>query len=51
VFTQVRNLLGYQSLLGKVQGWADLTRKLFRVLSLLHGVLFGYFLVRVFLFQ
>jgi hypothetical protein len=50
VFTQVRNLLGYQSLLGKVQGWTDLTRKLFRVLSLLHGVLFGYFLVRVFFF-
>jgi hypothetical protein len=48
VFTQVRNLLGYKTLLGKVQVRADLTLKLFRVLSLLHAVFFGYFLVRVF---
>ncbi|MBD0254570.1 MAG: hypothetical protein ICV83_02525, partial [Cytophagales bacterium] len=49
VFTLVRNLLGYKTLLGQVQVPADLTLKLFRTLSLLHAVLFGYFLVRVFL--
>ncbi len=48
VFTLVRNLLGYKTLLGKVQVAADLTLKLFRTLSLLHAALLGYFLVRVF---
>ncbi len=48
VFTLVRNLLGYKTLLGKVQVPAELTLKLFRLLSLFHAVLLGYFLVRVF---
>ncbi len=49
VFTLVRNLLGYQSLLAKAQVPAERTLKLFRGLSLLHAGLLGYFLVRVFL--
>ncbi len=50
VFTQVRNLLGYKSLLGKAQVPAERTLKLFRGLSLLHAGLLSYFLVRVFFF-
>ncbi len=48
VFTLVRNLLGYQSLLAEAEVPAELTLKLFRGLSLLHAGLLGYFLVRVF---
>jgi hypothetical protein len=50
VFTLVRNLLGYKTLLGKVQVPAERTLKRFRTLSLLHAVLFGYYLIRIFFF-
>ncbi len=51
VFTLVRNLLGYKTLLGKAQVPAERTLKLFRFLSLLHAVLFGNYLARLFLFS
>jgi hypothetical protein len=50
VFTLVRNLLGYKSLLAEAEVPAELTLKRFRTLSLLHAVLFGYYLARLFFF-